>query len=141
MSHSYADIDFGSLGHPAMDFIRHDEAQAAKPSIFASAEEVPLLQYPEGLTAWNGHVFVGTYNFINPSNARIFVLDAKTGTLQHTIGGSAGQELVSAGPLLGLTINQRTGDLFAAANGAGYILRIQDPASDHPTISVYATYP
>src|SRR4051812_19994932 len=122
MSHSHANIHSVSLCHPALSFVRHAEAQTTNPSIFTSSEDVPLLQYPEGITAWNGHVFVGTYNFVNPSDARILVLNAKTGALQHTIGGSAGQELVSAGPLLGLTIDQRTGDLFAAANGAGYIL-------------------
>jgi sugar lactone lactonase YvrE len=130
-----------ALGKPPMTFIRHDEAQLATPRIFASTADVPLLQLPEGITAWDGHVFVGTYNYVTPSDSRIFVFNSHTGALEHTIGGKAGQELVSAGPLLGLTIDPQTGDLLAAANGVGDILRIQNPAGDNPTISVYAAYP
>jgi hypothetical protein len=122
------------LAQPAMAFLRDDEAQLAAPRLFTSGAEVPLLQLPEGLTAWDGHVFVGTYNYVHPSDSRIFVFDSRTGALEHTIGGTAGQELVSAGPILGLTIDPHTGDLLAAANGIGDILRIENPASDHPTV-------
>ena len=124
-----------------MRFIHHGYEEVAAPRIFASNTDVPELQLPEGITAWQGHVFVGTYNYVNPTDSRIFVFDSKTGVLEQTIGGKPGQELVSQGQLLGLTIDQRTGDLFASANGSGNILRIQHPASDNPTISVYATYP
>src|SRR3954447_21900498 len=68
--------------------------------IFASSKDVPLLQLPEGLTATATHVFVGTYNYLNPKDSRIFAFDANTGELQNTIGGKPGQELVSAGGLL-----------------------------------------
>ncbi len=125
----------------AMRFIHHNEAKLVGPRTFASNSNIPLLQYPEGITSWDGHVFVGTYNFVSPGNSRIFVFNAQTGALEHSIGDSTGQELVSAGPLLGLTINPGTGDLFAAANGTGNILRVENPASANPTISIYSTYP
>jgi sugar lactone lactonase YvrE len=110
-------------------------------TVFASSTTTPLLQFPEGLTAWKGKIYTATYNVANPALSRILVFDAKTGKLVNTLGGKPGQELINQGPLLGLTFNHRTGDLFCAANGAGVILRIQKPWSDHPQISVYATYP
>src|SRR4051812_11240155 len=123
-------VNIGELGWPpALGFLHHNEARLVSPRIFTSNAEVPGLQLPEGITAWDGHVFSGTYNYTNPGASRIFVFDSKTGALQHTIGGDAGQELVSAGPILGLTINPQTGDLFASSNGTGNILRIEDPAS------------
>jgi len=38
--------------------------------IFVSSKEVPLLQLPEGLTASENHVFVGTYNYVYSVYAR-----------------------------------------------------------------------
>ncbi len=108
--------------------------------VFASSNAIPLLQFPEGITNWDGKVYVATFNVATPSNSRIFVFN-KQGKLLHTLGGKPGQKLISKGPLLGLTINRRTGDLFAAANGIGDILRIQNPGSDHPHVSIYAVYP
>ena len=110
-------------------------------AIFASNTEVPSLQFPEGLTSWKGHVFVGTYNIENPTSSRILVFNAKTGELEQTIGDKPGQELVNSGALLGLSINPTTGNLYANANQAGYVLRIQNPASDNPEISIYSKYP
>lgn len=109
--------------------------------IFASSTDVPLLQLPEGLTSTKEHVFVGTYNYVTPQNSRIFVFDAETGDLEDTIGGKPGQELVSAGALLGLSIHPVTEDLYANANGAGNILRIRQPASGEPEISIYSSFP
>lgn len=108
--------------------------------VFVSSQSVPLLQFPEGITYWNGRVYVATYNVATASDTRIFVFDLK-GQLLHTLGGRPGQELISSGPLLGLTINRSTGDLFAAGNGIGDILRIQHPDSDNPRVSIYAAYP
>ena len=127
-----------ALQHAAMARPRrHDVEQ----KVFVSSAEVPFLQFPEGITAWREHVYVGTYNFINPADSRIFVFEAESGALKNTLGGKPGQELISAGAILGLAINPDTGDLYAAANGAGNILRIQRPASATPEISVYAAYP
>ena len=109
--------------------------------IFASSLDVPLLQLPEGLTSTEEHVFVGTYNYVTPRNSRIFVFGAKTGDLQDTIGGKPGQELVSAGALLGLGIDPDTRDLYANANGSGNVLRIRRPASGEPEICVYSSFP
>ena len=119
----------------------HADGETSTGSVFASSNTVPLLQYPEGLTSWDGKVYVATYNVVTPTDSRIFVFDAATGRLLHTIGGKPGQELVSSNYLLGLTIDHRTGDLYVGANGNGQILRIQHPDSDNPRISVYATYP
>jgi hypothetical protein len=99
------------------------------------------LQYPEGITSWNGVVYTATYNVVNPSDSRIFAYSASTGQLLNTIGGNSGQGLVSAGALLGLTIDTNTGDLYAAANFTGQILRIQNPTSPKAQVSVYATVP
>ena len=109
-------------------------------SIFASSTAISLLQFPEGITSWHGNIFVGTYNVATPTNARIFVFNDQ-GKLLCQLGSQPGQQLISKGPLLGLTINHATGDLFASANGAGNILRIHNPGCAHPTISIYATYP
>ncbi|MBV8397793.1 MAG: SMP-30/gluconolactonase/LRE family protein [Acetobacteraceae bacterium] len=129
------------VGNTGPSFIAGRGENLFTGAIFASNAEVPSLQFPEGLTSWNGHVFVGTYNIDNPNSSRILVFDAKTGELEQTIGDKPGQELVSAGALLGLSINPATGDLYANANQAGYVLRIQNPASDHPDISIYSKYP
>ena len=110
-------------------------------TVFASSATTPLLQFPEGLTAWQGKIYTATYNVATPSNSRILVFDASSGKLLNTLGGKAGQELINQGPLLGLTIDRRTGDLYCAANGAGKILQIRDPGSANPQISVYAAYP
>ncbi|GAC1649540.1 MAG: hypothetical protein NVS4B12_18670 [Ktedonobacteraceae bacterium] len=108
--------------------------------IFASSNYIPLLQFPEGITNWHGKIYVGAYNVVTPTDSRIFVFNEK-GTLLCQLGGKAGQQLISSGQLLGLTINRRTGDLFAAANGTGNILRIHNPGCYNPTVSIYATYP
>lgn len=110
-------------------------------TVFASSATTPLLQFPEGLTAWQGKLYTATYNVATPANSRILVFDAATGKLLNTLGSKPGQDLINQGPLLGLTIDRRTGDLYCAANGAGKILKIGDPGSDNPQISVYATYP
>jgi sugar lactone lactonase YvrE len=109
--------------------------------IFASSSDVALLRYPEGLTATEQHVFVGTYNFTSAKDNRIFVFDANTGELQHTIGGTSAQELVSAGAILGLSIQPDTTDLYANSNGTGNVLRIRRPASGDPEVSIYSSFP
>jgi sugar lactone lactonase YvrE len=76
-----------------------------------------------------------------PQNSRIFVFDAATGDLQDTIGDKPGQDLVSAGALLGLSIHPDTEDLYANANQAGNILRIRRPSSGEPEISIYSSFP
>lgn len=110
-------------------------------STFASSDSIPLLQFPEGITSWDNRVYVATFNVNSPSNSRIFVFNATTGKLLNTLGGQPGQELISAGALLGLTINRQTGDLFVAANFTGNILEVHNPESNNPQVSVYATYP
>ncbi|MFL5252339.1 MAG: hypothetical protein ACJ8AI_05510 [Rhodopila sp.] len=109
--------------------------------IFASSRDVPLLQLPEGITATETHVFVGTYNYLNPGDNRIFVFDANTGELQNTIGGKPGQKFVSSGALLGLSMQPGTQDLYANANQTGNVLRIRHPVSEDPHISVYSSFP
>jgi len=111
-------------------------------TVFASSTTVPLLQYPEGITSWNGKIYVATLNIVNTSghDNRIFVFDTQ-GNLVNTIGDEPGQYLVSTGGINGLTINRQTGDLFVAANINGQILRIKHPDNKNPIISVYATYP
>jgi sugar lactone lactonase YvrE len=109
--------------------------------VFASSARTSALRFPEGITSWEGKVYTATYNVADPQDSRILVFDAHTGALLNTLGGKPGQELISGGALLGLTIDRRTGDLYCAANFAGQILRIQHPASQTPQISVYATYP
>ena len=108
--------------------------------VFASSNTVPLLQFPEGLTNWQGKVYVSAYNVVTPTNSRIFVFNEQ-GKLLCQLGGQPGQQLISSGQLLGLTINRRTGDLFANANGTGNVLRIHNPGCNHPTVSIYASYP
>ncbi len=110
-------------------------------SIFASSDTVPNLQFPEGITSWKNKVYTATYNVADPHSSRILVFDASTGELVNTLGGKPGQELISAGALLGLTIDRKIGDLYCAANFAGEILQIRNPDSDTPQISIYATYP
>lgn len=112
----------------------------AQGRVFTSSTKVPLLQFPEGITNWHGKIYVGAYNVVTPTNSRIFVYNEK-GKLLCQLGGHSGQELISSGQLLGLTINRETGDLFAAANGTGNILRIHNPGCEHATVSIYATYP
>jgi sugar lactone lactonase YvrE len=112
----------------------------AQGRVFASSNTIPLLQYPEGITSWQGKIYVGAYNVVTPTNSRIFVFNDK-GKLLCQLGGQPGQQLISSGQLLGLTINHKTGDLFAAANGTGNILRIHNPGCSNPKVSVYATYP
>lgn len=125
-------------------FLKSSHAKGNPPnssgSVFASSSTIPLLQFPEGITSWHNRIYVSTYNVNVPTSSRIFVFDASNGKLKNTIGGQPGQELVSANVLLGLTIDQNTGDLYANANGTGQVLRIQKPDSK-PSISVYATFP
>jgi len=115
-------------------------ASPAQGRVFTSSTKVPLLQFPEGITNWHGKIYVGAYNVVTPTDSRIFVYNEK-GTLLCQLGGQPGQELISSGQLLGLTINRETGDLFANANGTGNVLRIHNPGCEHATVSIYATYP
>lgn len=110
-------------------------------TIFVDSSTVSLLQFPEGITSWKSKIYVATFNVATPMNSRILVFDAASGSLINTLGGQPEQKLISAGPLLGLTVDPKTGYLYAAANGAGQILQIRNPESATPQISVYATYP
>ena len=118
---------------------------AAPPSptrgtVFATSQNIPALQYPEGITSWHNKIYVGTYDFVAPQNSRILVFNAQSGHLMRALGDRAGEELLRS-PLLGLTINQNSGDLYAASNFTGQVLRIQNPQSNNPTVSVYAQFP
>jgi sugar lactone lactonase YvrE len=106
----------------------------------ASSDTVPLLQFPEGITASGHLVYVATLNYADTTHNRIFVFD-DNGALVHTIGDKPGQDLVANTAINGLIINKATGDLYAAGNLGGYILRIQNPDSDNPTITIFSTYP
>ena len=78
-------------------------AEASFPSqgrVFASSQQVPLLQFPEGLTNWQGKVYVSAYNVVTPTNSRIFVFNEQ-GKLLCQLGGQPGQQLISSGQLLG----------------------------------------
>jgi sugar lactone lactonase YvrE len=108
--------------------------------VFASSEDVPDLMFPEGLTSWGDKVYVATFNVAAPTRSRIFVFST-SGRLIRTLGGVPGEELISAGPLLGLTIDPRTGDLYAAANSTQQVLRIRKPSTGQPQVSVYAQLP
>jgi hypothetical protein len=91
------------------------EAQGSDSSqgtVFASSTQVPQLQYPEGITSWHGKVYVSTYNFVNPEDSRVLVFNAHSGHLIRALGDQPGEELLRS-PMLGLTIDPRTGDLFA----------------------------
>src|SRR4051812_5810359 len=79
--------------------------------VFASSENIPALQYPEGITSWHGRVYVSTYNFVTPEDSRVLVFDADNGHLIRSLGDRPGEELLR-NPLLGLTIDTRTGDLY-----------------------------
>lgn len=109
-------------------------------AVFASSQTIPLLQYPEGITSWRGDLYTAMYNVATPSDSRILVFNTAS-NLIATLGGKPGQELISEGPLLGLTIDPRTGYLYCAANGIGKIFLMKQPTSSTPQISVYATYP
>jgi hypothetical protein len=110
------------------------------PRILVSSADLPALTLPEGITAWHDRLYVGTYNFLEPSRNRILVLDTGSGAPVRTLGGRPGQELVSAGALLGLTVDRRTGYLYANSNGTGRVLRIHRPDSDDPEISVVGRF-
>jgi sugar lactone lactonase YvrE len=111
-------------------------------TVLASSTTAPLLQYPEGLTSWQGKVYIATMDVTGARN-HILIFDASTGELLHTLGDTAPQQDISAGPINGLTIDKSTGDLYAAANGIGYILRIHNPTAPgaHLTVSRYSQYP
>ncbi|HMA37088.1 MAG TPA: SMP-30/gluconolactonase/LRE family protein [Chloroflexia bacterium] len=120
----------------------HAQAAAnADGNVFASSNSNPFLQFPEGITSWHEKVYIATYNIVSPQDSRILVYNAQSGHLMKMIGGRPGEELISNGFLLGLTIDPSTGDLYAAANENAQILRIQNPESDNPQVSIYATYP
>jgi sugar lactone lactonase YvrE len=112
-------------------------------TVFASSEQYSDLILPEGLTSWHEKLYVGTYNVADPTHSRILVFNAASGHLIHELGGghNPGEDLISNGALLGLIINPATGDLFCSNNFSGNILRIQNPGSAHPQVSVYASYP
>jgi DNA-binding beta-propeller fold protein YncE len=111
--------------------------------VFASSDQYPDLILPEGLTSWHNKMYVGTYNVVDPTHSRIMVFNAQSGHLLRELGGgnTPGDDLISNGALLGLTIDPATGDLFCSNNFSGNILRIQNPGSAHPRISIYASYP
>lgn len=108
--------------------------------VFASSTTTPQLQYPEGITSWHEKVYVSTYNIASPEDSRVLVFNANNGHLMRALGDRPGEELLRS-PLLGLTIDPRTGDLYACSNFSGQILRIRHPESAHPDVSVYAQYP
>jgi sugar lactone lactonase YvrE len=110
------------------------------PRVLVSSTELPALTLPEGVTAWGNRLFVGTYNYRSAQDNRLFVFDVHTGRLVRVLGGRPGEELISAGALLGLAVDRRTGDLYANSNGTGHVLRIQRPDSDHPLITVVGTF-
>jgi sugar lactone lactonase YvrE len=113
----------------------------ARNAVFASSAQLSQLILPEGITSRADHLYVGTYNVFAPQDSRIFVFQAQTGKLLNTIGGNPGEELISAGALLGLTIDRATGDLYAANNFTGEIVRVQSPESAHPRVSLFGTLP
>jgi hypothetical protein len=115
--------------------------QLPRNAVVTSSDVVGGLVLPEGITSFDHKLYIGTYNVISPSDSRIFVLDPDTGTLLNTIGGKPGEELVSAGALLGLTIDKRTGDLYAGNNFTGELVRIKNPGGKHPKVSLYAQLP
>lgn len=125
----------------SVSLLRPAHATNSFGSTFASSDSIPLLQFPEGITSWDNRIYVATFNVNSPSDSRIFVFNAATGKLLNTLGGQPGQELISAGALLGLTIDRNTGDLYVAANFTGNILKVHNPESNNPQVSVYATYP
>jgi sugar lactone lactonase YvrE len=110
------------------------------PRVLVTSATLPALTLPEGITAWGDRLYVGTYNYLTPHDNRVFVFDVHNGRLVRTLGGRPGQELISAGALLGLTIDRRTGDLYANSNGTGRVLRIRRPASNHPVVSVVGLF-
>lgn len=117
---------------------KHAKADKQQRGIaFASSNSTPLLQFPEGITSWNGVVYAATYNVINPQSSVILAFNAANGKVMRTIGGP----LISAGALLGLTIDPSTGYLYAAGNFTGDIYQIINPTSKSPKISIYAQYP
>jgi sugar lactone lactonase YvrE len=115
-------------------------ATGCGPRVLVSSTALPALTLPEGITAWAGRLYVGTYNYRSPHENRVFVFDARSGRLVRTLGGRPGQELISAGALLGLAIDRRTGDLYANSNGTGLVLRIHRPDSDHPAVFVVGRF-
>ena len=112
----------------------------SKASVVASSTHLSDLVLPEGITSWGGNLYIGTYNVVNPNKSRVFVLTAE-GELLNEIGGKRGEELIGSGALLGLTIDKRTGDLFVGANFNSQIIRVQNPGSSHPSVSLYAQLP
>src|SRR5260370_18209301 len=110
-------------------------------TVLASSSTTSLLQFPEGLTSWQGKVYVATYNVNSGASNHILVFDASTGKLLNTLGDQPGQQDISAGPINGLTIDQSTGDLYAAANVIGYILRIHNPGKPNAQVSRYSHFP
>ena len=110
-------------------------------TVLASSSTTSSLQFPEGLTSWKGKIYVATYNVNSGAANHILVFDAPTGNLLNTLGDQPGQQDISAGPINGLTIDQSTGDLYAAANGIGYILRIHNPGKPNAQVSRYSHFP
>jgi len=127
-----------------VDIARAAELVPSPGRVFASSEQIPLLEYPEGIIAGNERVYVSTYNTPNPQDTRIFVFNYQ-GQLLNTLGDSPDEQKFFSrakfGGLLGLALDPKTDDLFAAANALGDILRIQNPNTPNPQISVYSTYP
>jgi sugar lactone lactonase YvrE len=125
-------------------FFNH--AHAANPTgfVFASSANDPQLQLPEGLTSWHNKIYVGDYDIAHPENSQILVYNASNGKLIRTITGISTKKKGGGsplGPLLGLTIDRKTGDLYVAANGLGQVLQVKNPESNNPRINVYSTLP
>ena len=53
-------------------------------TVLASSSTTSLLQFPEGLTSWQGKVYVATYNVNSGASNHILVFDASTGKLLKT---------------------------------------------------------
>jgi SMP-30/gluconolaconase/LRE-like protein len=107
-------------------------------TVFVTTAQAPALQFPEGITAWNGYIFTGTLNVIAPAAARVLVFD-QNHNLINTINGPNGTDL---GFMNGLIINHTTGDLYISGNETGMIYRVLHPAEPQLTsVSVYAELP
>lgn len=115
--------------------VGQEQSKGVPQTVIASSTQISNLVLPEGITSFEDHLYVGTYNVFTPGASRVFVLNTD-GQLINEIGG----ELVASGALLGLTINKRTGDLFVAANTNSQILRIQDP-DRKPKVTLYSQLP
>lgn len=109
--------------------------------VVVDSTTVPGLAYPEGLTAFRGRLYIGTYQVAQPNSSRIFVVEPGSGHVVNVLGAAPGQELIAAAPLLGLAVDPISGDLFVGANGLGEVLRVHNPTQPDATVEVYAHLP